>query len=141
MLDAILAHIEFVERNNIFGEVVADAVICAELKEAERPVIISAPGYRYEAATEGKHQMACVVMKTRDTLPHNSSTHIADEIGYIIKGALEMTIDGEKYIVNEGDCVYIDANTLHDYRRISDEECVSIWIYASAAATPGRLLS
>lgn len=42
----------------------------------------------------------------------------------------------DEYILNEGDCIYIDANTDHSYHKLGDEECVSVWVYASPHATP-----
>lgn len=41
-----------------------------------------------------------------------------------------------EYILNGGDCIYIDANTDHSYHKLGDEECVSVWVYASSHATP-----
>lgn len=42
----------------------------------------------------------------------------------------------DEYILNEGDCIYIDANTDHSYCKLGDEECVSVWVYVSPHATP-----
>ena len=46
------------------------------------------------------------------------------------------SFNGDEYILNEGDCIYIDANTDHSYHKLGDEECVSVWVYASPHATP-----
>ena len=46
------------------------------------------------------------------------------------------SFNGDEYILNEGDCIYIDANTDHSYHKLGDEECVSVWVYASLHATP-----
>lgn len=46
------------------------------------------------------------------------------------------SFNGDEYILNVGDCIYIDANTDHSYHKLGDEECVSVWVYASPHATP-----
>ena len=46
------------------------------------------------------------------------------------------SFNGDEYILNEGDCIYIDANTDHSYHKLGDEECVSVWVYASPHSTP-----
>lgn len=106
------------------------------VRKNQRHTIITDPGYTYETATEGKHQMSCVVMTIHDSLVHTSSPHIADEVGFVISGSLIMYMNGEEYVLNEGDCIYIDANTDHSYRKTSTEDCVSVWVYASARVVP-----
>lgn len=46
------------------------------------------------------------------------------------------SFNGDEYILNGGDCIYIDANTDHSYHKLGDKECVSVWVYASPHATP-----
>lgn len=41
------------------------------------------------------------------------------------------SFNGDEYIL-----IYIDANTDHSYHKLGDEECVSVWVYASSHATP-----
>lgn len=41
------------------------------------------------------------------------------------------SFNGDEYIL-----IYIDANTDHSYHKLGDEECVSVWVYASPHATP-----
>ena len=107
----------------------------ALVRRGERRTILSDTGYSYEAATEGKHQMSCVVMTVSDSLVHISNPHVADEIGFIIKGTLSLTMNDDEYVMHAGDCIYIDANTNHSYQKLGDEECVSVWVYASSHAS------
>ena len=41
------------------------------------------------------------------------------------------SFNGDEYIL-----IYIDANTDHSYHKLGNEECVSVWVYASPHATP-----
>ncbi len=105
------------------------------VRKDERRTIFSNPGYLYEVATEGKHQMSCVVMTVSDSLVHTSNPHVADEVGFVVKGSLSLSMNNEEYILNEGDCIYIDANTDHSYHNLGDGECISVWVYASSHAS------
>jgi len=57
------------------------------------------------------------------------SIHGYDEFGMVAKGKLELTLDDdEKYVLDEGDCIMVRANTKHSMTNYSTEECVSFWI-------------
>ena len=79
--------------------------------------------------------MSCVVMTVSDSLVHTSNPHVADEVGFVVKGSLSLSMNNEEYILNEGDCIYIDANTDHSYHNLGDGECISVWVYASSHAS------
>lgn len=103
------------------------------VKKKDRKTIFNSNGFLYESMTEGKHQLSCIVMTITDNQPHASSPHIADEIGFVISGTLIMNLDGIEYTLEAGDSIYINANTEHSYRKISDEPSESIWFSQSAS--------
>lgn len=103
------------------------------VKANERRAILTSADYLYEAATEGEHNMSCVVMTVRDNSVHKSNPHVADEVGFIVSGSLLLTVSGREYMLSAGDCIYIDANQAHSYRKVGDEDCVSFWTYSSPA--------
>jgi quercetin dioxygenase-like cupin family protein len=45
------------------------------------------------------------------TIPIHSHPH--DQVGYVVKGRVEMTIDGEKYILSKGDSYSAPSNIPH----------------------------
>lgn len=98
----------------------------------KRQVIFEDSSSLYEAATEGEHQMSSVIMTVTDCEKHESHGHVADEVGYIISGSLVMTVDGTDYPLNAGDCIYIEANRSHSYRKTGNENCVTFWTYSSS---------
>lgn len=51
--------------------------------------------------------------------------HKSDEFRIIIKGCLEMSIEGVKYILNEEDSIYIKVNTKHSFKKLCVGECIS----------------
>lgn len=62
--------------------------------------------------------------------------HRTEESGGYLFYQPAWNFNGDEYILNAGDCIYIDANTDHSYHKLGDEECVSVWVYASPHATP-----
>jgi transcriptional regulator with XRE-family HTH domain len=89
---------------------------------------------RYEQIWGGRKNLKtyCIVVEPGgdygavSTLGHN-----ADEVGFVIEGSLEVTVDEETYMLEEGDSVYVYANKQHKYRNIGTVRCVSLWIRGS----------
>ena len=101
-------------------------------KKDSRRIIYDDDGLLYEAATEGEHNMSCMVMTVNNTADHVSHGHIADEVGYVICGSIVITVDGVEHTLGPGDCIYIEADLPHSYRRISEEPCAVFWTYANS---------
>ena len=80
-----------------------DAAGSTVVRREERPVIFSGDGYLYEAGTQGKRQMRCVIMTITDNEVHLSNAHIADEVGYIVSGSIIMTVNGVDHLMSPGD--------------------------------------
>jgi transcriptional regulator with XRE-family HTH domain len=53
--------------------------------------------------------------------------HETDEVGIIIKGSMVIEIYGERFVLEEGDCIYVKAFTKHVIKRLSHGECISYW--------------
>lgn len=105
------------------------------VKKNERRVIFETKSHiRYELTSEGKQNLKGVCMVVDDNSKLNQSyEHNADEFGIIIKGSLEMTVADKTYLLEEGDSIYIKANTKHSFRKLCDGECISHWTYHEAA--------
>ncbi|MEG2928348.1 MAG: helix-turn-helix domain-containing protein [Oscillospiraceae bacterium] len=88
---------------------------------------------KYEAITVGNRNMKAVAMTILDNEEHDSYEHIQDEFGYIAKGSLLFTIDNTTYLLNEGDTIYVKANSPHSFKNNSAGECLSIWVYDNTA--------
>lgn len=114
------------------GDLIARASVKKDIlsRPGLRPLLFDDPSYTYEVAFEGSRSLNCIIMTVRDKNEHTSTAHIADEIGYVAKGSMIMTVNGIEYPLTAGDCIYIDANQNHSYRKTSEEDCVSVWSYA-----------
>jgi transcriptional regulator with XRE-family HTH domain len=53
----------------------------------------------------------------------------ATELKYVLRGKVEYTIGKNKYLLNEGDVIYFDANELHNPKCLSDEPCQMLVFY------------
>ncbi len=55
-------------------------------------------------------------------------SHKGDEFILILKGELELTIDGENYILREGDSVYLDSTVPTTWRNSTEMQVQAIWV-------------
>ncbi len=60
--------------------------------------------------------------------------HESEEAGVVIKGQIELTVDGQTQILRVGDAYLFDSRLPHRFRNVSDEECELI-----SACTPPYL--
>lgn len=107
--------------------------ICVK-KDDRRVIFETETHIKYELTSEGDRNLRGVSMIVDDNSKENLSfMHNTDEFGIIIKGCLEMTVEGIQYILEEGDSIYIKANTEHSFRKLCSGECVSYWTYQGTA--------
>lgn len=83
---------------------------------------------RFESLFSNKSSISVNVLTIRSDNEYSSTQHQYDEIGIIARGALLIQMDGNEYILNEGDCIFIKAHTLHHVQKRSDGDCISYWI-------------
>ncbi|CAN5506628.1 cupin domain-containing protein [soil metagenome] len=53
----------------------------------------------------------------------------AQEFNYMLKGQMQYTIDGKKYVLEAGDSFYYDARKLHHTKCLSDEPYEMLVVY------------
>ena len=100
------------------------------VKKEERRVLFESESHvRYEMTTEGNRNLTGVSMIVDDNAVEKSYKHTTDEFGIVIKGKMEITISDTTYILDVGDSVYIEAETEHSFKKLSDEECITHWVY------------
>ena len=58
--------------------------------------------------------------------------HESEEGGVVVRGRLEVTIDGERQLLGPGDAYYFDSRRPHRFRNVGSEECEVV----SACAPP-----
>lgn len=110
-------------------------------KENRRIIFNDKSGIIYYAATEGKKHMKGVYMVVTSCMEHTAQKHTSDEYGVIIKGSMVMYVEGVKYELNEGDTIYVYANSEHSFYKTSKEDCESIWVLNDTSGKEGIHIS
>lgn len=54
--------------------------------------------------------------------------HTGEECGLVLQGALEVTYNGDTYVLQEGDSILIDSRKPHKIRNIADGKTIAVWI-------------
>jgi len=49
--------------------------------------------------------------------------HKGEEGGVVIRGRLELTVDGERHVLGPGDAYYFDSSRPHRFRNVGSDEC------------------
>ncbi|MEW6348483.1 MAG: cupin domain-containing protein [Thermodesulfobacteriota bacterium] len=55
-------------------------------------------------------------------------THTGEEFGYLIRGTLELSVNGTTYVLREGDTFYFNSTSPHSFRNVSEEEAEVLWV-------------
>lgn len=114
--------------------------ICVK-KDERRVIFETKTNIKYELTSEGNRNLKGVCMIVDDNSKENLSyMHNSDEFGIIIKGCLEMVVDGVQYTLEEGDSIYIEANTEHSFRNPYPDKCISYWTYQETTDDRTKML-
>ena len=63
-----------------------------------------------------------------DGVKHDPITHQGETVGYVIKGRLELTIEGTKYVLNTGDSFFFKNHLTNSYRNPGPHEARVLWV-------------
>jgi len=84
-------------------------------------------GYRRDFFNKATSQLAQFEMHTtalnKDSVSHAPHTHVQEEIIMILRGNVEMFIDGKLYKGAAGDLYFLSANVPHALKNIGKEQC------------------
>lgn len=69
----------------------------------------------------------CIKLKPNSQYESTDWGHTFDEIGLVIKGILEIKVDNNVNVLKEGDSIYINKYTPHNYKNGGSEECIIYW--------------
>lgn len=57
-----------------------------------------------------------------------SIAHDGEEVGYVVEGTLELTVDGQRYTLAAGDSFFFNSSLPHSYRNPGSTVARIIWI-------------
>lgn len=69
----------------------------------------------------------CIEIEPNSNYGETSWGHNYEEIGIVIKGCLEIKIENDVYILKEGDSIYINKFTPHNYKNAGNTTCITHW--------------
>jgi transcriptional regulator with XRE-family HTH domain len=55
-------------------------------------------------------------------------SHRGQEFGYVLSGALELSVNGNRVELSEGDSFYFDSSLGHSYRNIGNSQAKVVWV-------------
>jgi quercetin dioxygenase-like cupin family protein len=53
--------------------------------------------------------------------------HSGEECGYMVQGSMRIEVDGNMYILHEGDSIYFDSNLPHRFLNKGDSLAMAVW--------------
>lgn len=56
------------------------------------------------------------------------NVHLGEEFVYVVKGQIEITLEGKKMILNEGDTALYNSNIPHRWKNSFDGETILLWV-------------
>lgn len=132
MLHAIVA-----ELNTSISELFSEAAMEKEriMRKHERPVLATSsrkgPGVTLESLVPSA-TLGLLYGSIHMVEPGGGSEgmieHQGEEIGYVLAGELELTIDGTTYHLNEGDSFFFPSNLPHGYRNPGSVTTRVVWV-------------
>ena len=74
--------------------------------------------------------LKCAIVRIRPgkKLAGHFFVHKGEELGYLISGRLQMTIDNHSYDVNQGDTIHLPSNTPGQWRNTGETVAELLWI-------------
>jgi quercetin dioxygenase-like cupin family protein len=73
------------------------------------------------------YRLVCQPGASRDQPP----TYPGEELGFILKGQLTVTVGEETFVLKAGDSIHYQTLQPHSWRNEGDEECIAIWAVSS----------
>lgn len=95
-------------------------------KEERKNVYTDSYRTKYSALCSPNQKIKATVLTIeKDYFGEETSYgHCEDELDIIIEGSMVMAVREQEYILNEGDTIYIKANSPHRFRKISEGRLV-----------------
>jgi transcriptional regulator with XRE-family HTH domain len=102
---------------------------CISRGEGRAQFLVGAGTIRYErlGAEFPGHELSSFVMTLRPGYAAEEVTHAGEEAIYILAGALQLTLDGETFVLEEGDSAHYDAARRHSWGNPFPEPVRILW--------------
>lgn len=116
-------------KTNILDFFDANGTSSRQVRPAERKVLQAGSGVRMELLAWGNTVMEphlfCIAPEAGSGDPY---THEGEEFIYVLRGDLEITVDGEEYHLKTGDSFYFESATPHRWKNPGRKEALVLWV-------------
>ena len=95
-------------------------------------------GYNYWSVSHKKRDrvMDAYILTAEFEFPDEPANHEGQELVLMLEGRKEMIYDGNRYIVEEGDCLCYDSNRPHYSRSIGDKPAKFLLVFFGNPGNP-----
>jgi len=101
-------------------------------KKDRRVFIVKASGIKYELLSANfKHNLlgaAYITIKKGGSTGKELHSFKGEQFGLLLKGRLEMNLNGDKYILEEGDSIYFKSSIPHAGKNIGNCDVEALWV-------------
>ena len=112
--------LDFFEANGASGR---------RVRPAERKVLEAGEGVRMELLAWGDTVMEPHLFRVAPEAGSGDPySHEGEEFIYVLRGDLEITVDGEKYRLKPGDSFYFESATPHRWKNPGRRETLLLWV-------------
>jgi DNA-binding transcriptional MerR regulator/quercetin dioxygenase-like cupin family protein len=100
-----------------------------QVRPAERKVLQAGTGVRMELLAWGNTVMEPHLFRIAPEAGSGDPyTHEGEEFIYVLRGDLEITLDGEEYRLKSGDSFYFESATPHRWKNPGRKEALVLWV-------------
>jgi DNA-binding transcriptional MerR regulator/quercetin dioxygenase-like cupin family protein len=116
-------------KTNILDFFDATGASSRRVRPAERKVLEAGAGVRMELLAWGNAVMEPHLFRIApDAGSGDSYTHEGEEFIFVLRGDLEIAIDGDQYRLKPGDSFYFESNTPHRWKNPGRKETWLLWV-------------
>lgn len=116
-------------RTNILDFYDATEMNTRLVRPTKRKVLDAGPGVRMELLAWGNKVMEPHLFRIAPQAGSGESyTHEGEEFLFVLRGELQIALDGEEYHLKRGDSFYFESSTPHHWKNPSRSEAWLLWV-------------
>jgi quercetin dioxygenase-like cupin family protein len=116
-------------KTNILDFFNASGASGRQVRPADRKVLEAGAGVRMELLAWGNAVMEPHLFRIAPEAGSGDSySHEGEEFIYVLRGDLEITVDGEEYRLKPGDSFYFESATQHRWKNPGRKETLVLWV-------------
>jgi DNA-binding transcriptional MerR regulator/quercetin dioxygenase-like cupin family protein len=116
-------------KTNILDFFDANGSRSRQVRPSQRKVLEAGTGVRMELLAWGNTVMEPHLFRIAPEAGSGESySHEGEEFMYVLRGDLEITIDGEEYRLKPGDSFYFESATPHRWKNPGQKETLVLWV-------------